>query len=224
MFCSGSFSHASRRVRPLTVSVVTLVLACLIMAVDARANNNDRYVVASFTNGTSTVSGGVQATLALTVLNDINNLQSPNHFIQWVQVTAPVTNSGALVFTGSGSNGAYTASDFTPSPGWHVLSIAGNVITFVTASTDYTFTAGTSRTFLIKVHTPAATACPGASYPWGVIANQSTSGGKGNTYPYRPPPLCQQSRSRIVSLPPTWSSIPSRPRASTPPGTARQSF
>ena len=57
---------------------------------------NDRYVVAQFTNGTSTVGGGIQTTLSLAVFNDIANLQYPSHFMQRVDVTVP---SG---FTGSG--------------------------------------------------------------------------------------------------------------------------
>src|SRR5437899_1521676 len=111
----------------IATSIMTVALACLGIAGNARASN-DRYVVGQFTNGTSTVPGGVSTTLDLTVFNDINNLQYPSHFLQWVQVTAPITQSGALVFTGSGPNGAYTTNDFMPPSGWHVSSIAGKVI------------------------------------------------------------------------------------------------
>jgi hypothetical protein len=174
-----NWSSTGGLIKRSAISISTLAIVCLGMAVDARAAN-DRFVVAQFTNGTSTEAGGVHTTLDLTVFNDINNLQFPSHFVQWVQVTVP---SG---FTGSGAGGAFTTSDFTPPSGWQVSSIAGNVITFISASTDYTFTAGTSRTFLLRVNTPTATACPGTPYMFGVIANQSTSGGKGNTYVYRP--------------------------------------
>jgi len=110
--------------------------------------SNDRYIVAQFTNGTSQEPGGANATLDLTVFNDIRNLSYPNHFIQWIQVTVPAG------FTGSGAGGAFVSSDFIPPSGWSVSSIAGNVITFISASTNYTFNAGQSRTFLLKVHTP----------------------------------------------------------------------
>src|SRR5690349_12284288 len=117
------------------LSMATLAVVWLWTAGIANASN-DRYVVASFTNGTAQVPGGAYTTLDLTVFNDINNLQYPSHFIQWIQVTIP---SG---FTGSGAGGAFTTSDFVPSPGWSVSSIAGNVITFTSSPTDYTFSAG----------------------------------------------------------------------------------
>src|SRR5207247_7079415 len=68
----------------------------------------------------------------------------PNHFIQWIQVTVPAG------LTGSGPGGAFTSADFIPASGWSVSSIAGNVstgyvITFISASTDYTFNAGQSQ-------------------------------------------------------------------------------
>ena len=176
---NSNWSLAGGLLKRSAISISTLAIVFLGMAVTARATN-DRYVVAQFTNGTSTEAGGVHVTLDLTVYNDINNLQYPSHFIQWVQVTVP------SAFTGSGAGGAFTASDFIPPSGWHVSSIAGSVITFMSATTDYTFSAGTSRTFLLKVNTPTATACPGTSYAFGVIANQSTNGGNGNTYKYRP--------------------------------------
>src|SRR5438552_7207774 len=164
-------------------SMATMALACMGLAVNAHASN-DRHVVGKFTNSTSTVAGGVSTTLDLTVVNDIHNLSFPSHFIEWIQITAPTTGSGALVFTGSGANGAYTVNDFGLPSGWQVSSIAGAVITFNTTLTD--FSAGQTRTFQSKVKTPAATACPGTAYTWGLIANQTTSGGgSGNTYTYR---------------------------------------
>ena len=132
-------------------SMATMALACMGLAVNAHASN-DRHVVGKFTNSTSTVAGGVSTTLDLTVVNDIHNLSFPSHFIEWIQITAPTTVSGALVFTGSGANGAYTIGDFNVPSGWQVSSIAGAVITFNTTLTD--FSAGQTRTFQIKVKTP----------------------------------------------------------------------
>ncbi len=164
----------------LALSMTILGVAWWLWTVRVINAANDRYIVAQFTNGTSQQTGGVNATLDLTVFNDIRNLSYPNHFIQWIHVTVP------FGFTGSGPGGAFTNSDFIPPSGWSVSSIAGNVITFISASTDYTFNAGQSRTFLLKVHTPLATACPGTTYTFPVLGNQSTNGGNGNTYKYRP--------------------------------------
>ena len=104
---------------------------------------NDRYVVAQFTNGTSTVSGGIQTTLSLQVFNDIANLQFPSHFMQRVDITVP---SG---FTGSGANGAFLASDFIPPTGWRVSSITGNVISLIDGTASQIYGPGISRTFLL---------------------------------------------------------------------------
>ena len=164
----------------LALSMTILGVAWWLWTVRVINASNDRYIVAQFTNGTSQEPGGANATLDLTVFNDIRNLSYPNHFIQWIQVTVPAG------FTGSGAGGAFTSSDFIPPAGWSVSSIAGNVITFISASTDYTLNAGQSRTFLLKVHTPTATACPGTTYAFPVLGNQSTNGGNGNTYKYRP--------------------------------------
>ncbi len=169
----------------LALSMTILGVAWWLWTVRTINASNDRYIVAQFTNGTSQEPGGANATLDLTVFNDIHNLSYPNHFIQWIQVTVPAG------LTGSGPGGAFTSADFIPASGWSVSSIAGNVstgyvITFISASTDYTFNAGQSRTFLLKVHTPIATACPGTTYTFHVLGNQSTNGGNGNTYKYRP--------------------------------------
>ena len=164
----------------LALSMTILGVAWWLWTVRTIHASNDRYIVAQFTNGTSQEPGGANATLDLTVFNDIRNLSYPNHFIQWIQVTVPAG------FTGSGAGGAFVSSDFIPPAGWSVSSIAGNVITFISASTNYTFNAGQSRTFLLKVHTPTATACPGTTYAFPVLGNQSTNGGNGNTYKYRP--------------------------------------
>src|SRR5213594_2936430 len=155
----------------LALSMTILGVAWWLWTVVTIIASNDRYIVAQFTNGTSQEIGAVNATLDLTVFNDIHNLSYPNHFVQWVQVRVPAG------FTGSGPGGAFTSSDFIPPSGWSVSSIAGNVITFTSAATDYTFNAGQSRTFLFKVHTPTAAACPatGTTYTFQVLANQSTN-------------------------------------------------
>ena len=80
----------------LALSMTILGVAWWLWTVRVINAANDRYIVAQFTNGTSQQTGGVNATLDLTVFNDIRNLSYPNHFIQWIHVTVP------FGFTGSG--------------------------------------------------------------------------------------------------------------------------
>ena len=77
----------------LALSMTILGVAWWLWTVRTINASNDRYIVAQFTNGTSQEPGGANATLDLTVFNDIRNLSYPNHFIQWIQVTVPVVAS-----------------------------------------------------------------------------------------------------------------------------------
>src|SRR5437867_10823132 len=96
----------------IAASIMTVALACLGMAVDAKAAGgaNDRFMVAQISP--SNVAGSSITTYHVSVTNDI--LSGPNHFIRNVSITVPAG------FTGSGPNGAFIHADASSTSLWKV--------------------------------------------------------------------------------------------------------
>src|SRR5258708_4870260 len=106
----------------IATSIMTVALACLGMAVEAKAANN-RYYKADI--NITDVTGLSTTNFQLKVTNDL--LNGPTHPIEQIQITLPL--GFTLVPFGTNTTGV------TPPNHWTVLPIVGQVITLNTNGT-----------------------------------------------------------------------------------------
>src|SRR4051812_2747212 len=168
-------------------TILTL-LACATLTQHARAAGaNDRVYIATITPGNA--APGVAVPYVFTLTNysqDLCQTCTPLHFIQQVQITVPV---GFTLTTPPGSLGPITS---VPS-NWMVQSISTTspqVITLVTKSTsDTSLVVGKSISVTINAKFTGTTTggCASAqAFTWKTYANQSITGGTGNTFTLKP--------------------------------------
>src|SRR6266702_2554988 len=130
--------------RRISISLVTVALAYIGMAGNARAANDRFYIAGMRPTATTPLT---TTNFQLNVTNDLKN--GPTHPIRQIIITVP---TGFTLVPLPGGAPAVTAP-----PNWIVYSIVGQKIT-VTTTGAYELTAGKSVAILINAISPGAAA------------------------------------------------------------------